>query len=125
MAITGCYNAANDLKQLVVEHEVTQGQVVHVDCGNHGAVYYSFIAADGEHRAKAPNGQINCKASQRGDKVTVFYDAKDPKTNTVLSPEVAYARAKGWYIPEWLWFIAIPALFVVAPIARELSRSKR
>ena len=123
--LAGCYNAAADFKQLAAAHEVAQGQVVHVDCGDHGAVYYSFLAAGAEHRAKAPNGQLNCHSAQRGDKVTVFYDPKNPRTNTVVNPNVAYANAKGWYVPEWLWFIGVPALFVVAITALELSRSKK
>jgi hypothetical protein len=121
----GCYNEAAEFRKLVQSSEVANATVVYVDCSNHGAVYYSLSVAGREFRAKAANGELNCGALKRGDVVKVYYDPQRPQVNTVLRPTEAYERARGWYLPEWL-FIMVPLFGLVAfPVMQAIYAERR
>ena len=124
LALSGCYNAAPEYRRLVESNVSIAGTIAAVDCGNHGLVIYSFVAPDGEHRARAPRDMFDCRTTRPGDAVTVYYDPARPRVNTLLSPEVAYAQARGWYVPEPVFIVGMPVLCIVISIVI-LSRRRR
>ena len=111
--VSGCYNGAHEYRRLRDSNAAIAGEVAYVDCGAHGLVVYSFVAKGTEHRAKAPPGLPPCETARRGDPVTVIYDPEHPEVNTLRSPQEAYEKAVGWYMPEW-GFIFGPIVALVA-----------
>ncbi len=122
LLLTGCYNDAHEYRRLVESNASIAGTVAYVDCSSHGLVIYSFIAKDGEHRAKAPPGMLSCTTARRGDPVTVFYDPARPQVNTLLPPQKAYDRARGWFVPEPVFVVGMPLLLIVLSIVREARK---
>jgi hypothetical protein len=112
LVLSGCYNHATNFEQLVRTPTSTEGRVVYVDCASHGLVIYEFNV--GVHAYRAKTKAISCGGAKLSDLVTVFYDASHPETNTLLEPAVAYERARGWYIPEWMWNLLFPSLAMAA-----------
>jgi hypothetical protein len=113
LALSGCYNAAPEYRRLVESNATIAGKIAYVDCANHGQVVYSFVASDGEHRARAPGGMFDCRAAQRGDPVTVYYDPAHAQVNTLLSPQEAYEEARGWFVPAPVVVIGAPLLVIL------------
>jgi hypothetical protein len=117
--LPGCYSKATDFQQLARMPASTEGRVVYVDCASHGLLVYEFNLGGRAYRAKTT--AISCGSAKLGDQVMVFYDANHPDTNTLLQPAacslqpaVAYERARGWYIPEWMWNLLFPCLGMAA-----------
>lgn len=122
---TGCYNTALDFKQMVGNYRSIEAGVVHLDCANHGAVYYAFWVETREFRGKAPSGIFDCRATKIGEKRLVYYLPTNPNIHSFYVPNEAYARAYGWYIPEWWWFTVLPLLFICIVAITEVSRGKK
>lgn len=114
--VSGCYNPAESQQALINSPTKTDGWVSGINCNNHGAVFYSFSANSREFTARAPSGSLDCRLVKHGEKIVVFYLASDPAVNTILDPKEAYARAKGWYIPGWAWFIFLVSWALALPI---------
>jgi len=112
LIISGCYSHAIDFQQLARTPASTEGKVVYLDCKSHGLVIYEFNLGGRAYRAKTT--AISCGNAKLGDRVTVFYDAGHPDTNTLLQPSDAYERARGWFIPEWMWNLLFPILGMAA-----------
>jgi hypothetical protein len=122
--MSGCYNSAASQRALVDSPTRADGWVSGINCNNHGAVYYSFTANNREFRTRAPDATLDCRTAKRGDKLVIFYLASDPAVNTILDPREAYARAKGWYMPEWGWIIFMVLAFIALPIIESYRREK-
>lgn len=125
LASSSCYNSATDLEKLVSSNQPTESYVVHLNCGNHGAVYYGFRVDGREYRGKAPSGVFACSSTKLGDKRPVYYYPENPNIHSLFMPREAYDRALGWYVPEWWWFIGVPFVFVIFSVVLEVKRGKK
>jgi hypothetical protein len=112
LALAGCYNAAEPYRALVADNVTTTGQVSHVACNDHGAVYYAFNAGGREYRARAPAGVPTCETAKPGDPVVVYYRPSDPATNTLLHPAKAYDQERGWTVSSGA-SIAIGCVWII------------
>jgi hypothetical protein len=125
LQIAGCYNSASNYERLVLSHAEAFGRISHIDCANHGAVYYSFEVNGKILNARAPRDFIVCATAKIGDPLIVFYDPQNPSVNSLLQPDDAYRNEKGWYVPEWLWPILGVALVTVGGAALSLNTKRQ
>ena len=123
-AISGCYNSADDMRLLTSSHFLSDAYIVHLDCGDHGAVYYGFRVNQNEYRGKSPSGLFNCNAVKIGDKTPIYYHPENPQIHSLIPPKKAYENAKGWYIPELFWYIGMPILLTAFTIFSGVLRRK-
>jgi hypothetical protein len=121
--VSGCYNDPDHLRKFAEHHQTVQARVRHLDCANHGAVYYEFTI-DGENQAgRAALGTIDCRSSKVGMPVLVYYYPGNPRIHSTMSPSTLYAQEKGYSLPAWAVFaLAFPAFVVVVSIIN-LSQS--
>ena len=111
-ALAGCYNAATPWRTLVDNNVTTTGRVAYIDCASHGLVVYAFNAGAQEYRGKATPGSVDCGKARIGDPLLVYFAPADPSTNTLLNPADAYARERGWRVPDGTW-IALGCTWVI------------
>ena len=57
--------------------------------------------------------------------MTVFYDPAHPQVNTLPSPQEAYERARGWFVPESVFKVGMPLLLIVFSIVLEVRRQTK
>jgi len=85
-----------------------------------------FTYGGKQHTNRVEPLALNCEKLRKGDHITEYIGPANPEVNTVLSPENAYRKYSGGYIPEWGWPIFGPILFLLFQFyPRRNSSNKR
>jgi hypothetical protein len=123
--LSACYNHAERERGLLERAEQTTGTIRHLNCANHGAMYYRFSVAGKEYAGPVDISGMNCGSTRVGDPVRVFYDPVDPRIHTLREPSSAYDEARGWYMPAWAVFaVAFAALILIPVIQSKVEEEK-